>query len=283
MAVTSPSEPLRLRVRTTAPPEAVYRALTDPDLLIEWLTDEAQVALDQGQYQFWGRYVPLGDRARQHLTEATQNSLLRFTWDLDGPEQSTVELGIVAHDEGGSEVRVEHSGIPATVRTALDCFWHVSLANLVAQVEDRPTMPPFDFRVPAQTDVLVRTVIDRPAEDVYAALLNQELVGRWVGSTAVIEPRVGGRYEFGWGHGPTKIVDLEPDRTIAYIWRYPQGTETTVRWNLRQTRGSTYLTLVHSGFDDDALAEQVRQGWPGQLVELKRLLEIGDGWEPMRA
>ncbi len=55
-----------------------------------------------------------------------------------------------------------------------------------------------------------------------------------------------------------------------------------VRWQLREARGSTFLTLVHSGFDDDALAEQFRQGWPGFLVELKRILELGEAWQPIQ-
>ena len=32
-----------------------------------------------------------------------------------------------------------------------------------------------------------------------------------------------------------------------------------------------------------ALAEEYRQGWPGRLVELKRVLELGPRWESMQA
>ena len=42
------------------------------------------------------------------------------------------------------------------------------------------------------------------------------------------------------------------------------------------------MTLIHSGFADDALAEKYRQAWPPFLVELKRILEQGDKWQPMR-
>jgi uncharacterized protein YndB with AHSA1/START domain len=284
--VTTPSEPLRLRVRVDAQPQAVFAALTDPDALTEWLTDSAEVDLDADRYEFWGRYVPLGDRPRQHLRLASPDGL-RFDWDLDDHSPSAVELIIAAHDGGGTVVTVEHTGIPASGRadrTALSCFWYVSLANLAAHCGGLPTMPPFDFSVPAQGDALVRTVIDVPAEEVYASLLDPAQVDRWAGGQAVIEPEVGGRYDFGWTQGgPTKITDLQPDRVIAYAWTHPGSPETVVRWNLRDSRGSTYLTLVHSGFADDALAEEYRQGWPGRLVELKRVLELGPRWESMKA
>lgn len=282
--VTTPSEPLRLRVRIDAKPEAVFAALTDPYALSDWLTDSAEVALGENRFEFWGRYVPQGDRPRQRLVAAEPNASLTFDWEFDGVDASRVALTIAAHDQGGTVVSVEQTGIPAdgpADLTALSCFWAVSLANLAAHCEGLPTMPPFDFSVPAQGDALVRTVIDVPAEKVYASLLDPAEVDKWACGKAVIEPQVGGRYDFGWDHGPAKIVEMEPDRVLAYTWRYPNSPDTLVRWNLRDSRGSTYLTLVHSGFADDQLAEQFRQGWPGYLVELKRILELGPRWEPM--
>jgi len=92
-----------------------------------------------------------------------------------------------------------------------------------------------------------------------------------------LSPNVGGRYEFGSDAGPATIVELDPDKVLAYTWRNP---DTTVRWSLRSSRGSTYLTLVHSGFADDALAEQSRLEWLTRLVEVKRVLELGEGKEP---
>ena len=56
----------------------------------------------------------------------------------------------------------------------------------------------------------------------------------------------------------------------------------SLRWQLRETRGSTFLTLIHGGWSDDELAEQMRQEWPVHLVELKRILELGPAWQPMK-
>jgi uncharacterized protein YndB with AHSA1/START domain len=283
--VTTATDSLRLRVRIDADPDIVFKALTDSDELTEWFAESAEVALDQSRYQFWGRYAPAGDRPRQELTGHEPGRALRYAWNFDdGP--STVEITLAPEGEE-TIVSVSHRGVPSSGpanMTALSCFWAVSLANLAAHSEGRQTMPPFDFSVPAQGDALLRTVIDVPADEVFASLLDPAQVDRWAGGKATIEPRVGGRYDFGWDHGPDRIVELEPDKVLAYTWRNPNGDgETLVKWVLRSSRGSTYATLVHSGFADDALAESYRQGWPGFLVEIKRILELGPRWEPIVA
>jgi uncharacterized protein YndB with AHSA1/START domain len=282
-AVTTATDSLRLRVRIDADPDTVFKALTDGDELSEWLAESAEVALDQARYEFWGRYAPQGDRPRQSLTAHEPGRLLRYTWSFDeGP--STVELSLVP-DGDGTVATVSHTGIPGAGSAdgvALRCFWHVSMANLVAYSEGTQTMPPFDFSVPAQGDALVRTVIDVPVEEVFASLLDTAKLDKWVGGTSTVDPHVGGRYDFGWDNrGPERITELEPDKVLAYSWRLPGITDTVVRWALRSSRGSTYVTLVHSGFTDDTVAEEFRQGWPAYLVELKRLLELGPRWEPI--
>jgi uncharacterized protein YndB with AHSA1/START domain len=274
------AESLRLRVRIDADPETVFKALTDGDELTEWFAESAEVDLAQSRYEFWGRYTPQGDRPRQTLTGHEPGRALRFTWTFDeGP--STVELTLTPDGEG-TVASLSHDGI-ATDPIAVKCFWYVTLANLAASSESRPTMPPFDFSVPAQGDALVRTVIDAPVEEVYAALLDPERVSRAAGVAATIEPQVGGRYAVAWeGYGPDRILELDTDKTLAYTWRNHGGAgESVVRWSLRGSRGATYLTLVHENIADDALAERYRQGWPPYLVELKRLLELGPAWQPL--
>lgn len=280
--MTDASDPLHLRVRIDAAPDVVYRALTDSDELIDWFAESADVDLDAGKYQFWGRYAPQGDRPRQTLTGHTPGRELHFGWGFDEGE-STVDITLTP-DDGATVVDLVHAGVPTTGtadRTALGCFWSVTLANLVAQSDGVQTMPPFDFSVPAQGDALVRTVIEAPIEEVFAALLDPSQVDKWAGGSASIEPTVGGRYDIGWDHGPGQITELDQDKALAYTWRHPGSSDTLVRWALRGARGATYLTLVHTGFDNDKLAEEFRQGWPGFLVEIKRIHELGDDWVPL--
>jgi uncharacterized protein YndB with AHSA1/START domain len=291
---------LHLRVRIDAPADTVFKALTDADTLTDWLAESAEVSLDEHRYEFWGRYAPQGDRPRQRLLVAEPAGSLRFTWAFDGPTAeelppSTVDITLAPDkdSDAATVVTVAHTAVPTggtADLTALSCFWHVSLANLVGQCEGLPTMPPFDFSVPAQGDALVRTVIDVGVDEVFACLLEPSQVDKWTGAVnaegggkAVIEPVVGGRYDFGWGdHGPAEVLELEQDKTLAFSWRHPEGPDTVVRVALRSSRGSTYLTLMHSGFENDLLAEEFRQNWPGYLVEIKRILELGNRWEPLK-
>lgn len=284
--VTTPTDPSLLRVRIDAQPDAVYTALTDPDLMMEWLTESAEVDLADGRYEFWGRYTPLGERARQRLTGSATNERLAFSWDLDGDEPSQVEVVLAPDGDEGTVVTVTHTGVPAARRQALDCFWPVTMANLAAHSEGLQTMPPFDFSAPAQEAALARTVIDVPAEEVYNFLLDPAQVGPWISGNPTIEPEIGGRYDFGWAHGPdngpVQLIELDPDKQIAYTWRSGGSAQTVVRWQLRAVRGTTFLTLVHEGFTDDTAAEEYRLGWPPHLVELKRRLELGANYEPLR-
>jgi uncharacterized protein YndB with AHSA1/START domain len=272
------TDSLHLRVRIDADPDTVFKALTDADEMSEWLAESAAVSLDEGRYEFWGRYAPQGDRPRQTLTSHESGRSLAFTWTFDeGP--STVELSL-APDGEGTVATLKHDSVSAE-NIALKCFWYVTLANLAAYSESRHTMPPFDFSVPAQGDALTRTVIDVPVEEVYACLLDPAQMARWNDGPVTIEPQVGGVYDFGWeGFGPDRITELDQDKTLAYTWRtLGSDTQTEVRWSLRSSRGATYLTLVHGGFADDQAAEVCRQVWPPYLVELKRMLELGPHWE----
>lgn len=282
--VTTTNDPLLLRVRIQASPDAVYGALTDADTLTDWFAESAEVELEKSRFEFWGRYAPQGDRPRQRLMAAEPGSRLRFAWDFDAGE-SMVDLTL-ARDGDDTVATVTHEGVPTSGsadRTALNCFWHVSLSNLEAHCEGLPTSPPFDFSVPAKDDAIVRTVIDAPVEQVFASLLDQEQVAKWArgGAKPTVEPKVGGRYDFGWDHGPSTILELEQDKVLAYSWRDPGGPDTVVRWTLRGGKGSTFVTLIHSGFADDSLAERHRQNWPVHLVEMKRMIERGSRWEPI--
>src|SRR3954453_1146958 len=102
---------LRLRVRIEAAPQTVFKALTDPDDLIDWFAESVEVELAEQRYQFWGRYAPQGDRPRHSLLAAEPAQVLRYSWQFDDSEPTTVELSIMAEDEG-SVVTLSHIGLP---------------------------------------------------------------------------------------------------------------------------------------------------------------------------
>jgi uncharacterized protein YndB with AHSA1/START domain len=285
------TETYTLQVAVGAPPATVYAALTNPAALRTWLAEYAEVALDDGVFEFWGRFTPDGERGRQRLLSAQPGRGLSFSWLVDGAE-TEVALAVEPSpsEPDGSVVTLTHSRVPP--RAADDCYWvrdllMLSLANLASYCEGRQVAPRCDFAAPRKTEARGRVEIDVPPDQVFAALIEPAELNRWIATDATVEPEVGGRYDFGWDHGPVKILELDPGRTLAYSWRHSwddgDGPDSTVvRWELEGSQGRTYLTIVHSGFGDDRRPDGYQLGWQEFLVSLKRMLEVGAGWQPVR-
>jgi uncharacterized protein YndB with AHSA1/START domain len=142
-----------LQAAVGAPPATVYAALTSPAALQTWLAEHAEVALDDGVFEFWGRYM-------------------------------------------------------------------------ASYCEGRPVAPMCDFTASREKEARGYVEIDAPPDRVFAALIEPAELNRWIATNAAVEPRVGGRYDFGWDHGPVKILELEPGRTLAYSWRQAASATT---------------------------------------------------------
>ena len=277
-----------LRVPIGAPPGAVYAALTDAAALRAWLAEHAEVSLDDGVFEFWGRFTPEGERGRQRLLAAEPGRAVRFSWQLQGAETG-VGIALEPQDRG-TLVTLTHSGVPP--RAAGDRYWvrdllMLSLANLASYCEGRGIGPRCDFT--SFTDVEARASVDisAPPGEVFASLIEPAQLDRWIAEHAEVEPHVGGRYDFGWDHGPVKILELEPGKVLAYSWRHSwedqEGPDATVvRWELDGSQGHTHLTIVHSGFGGTGRrADGYQLGWMEFLASLKRMHEVGSGWRPV--
>ena len=75
------------------PPEKVWRALTEPQLVAEWLTDEEPVPIE--------RELVLEDPPR----------LLRYAWRDGRDVESLVTFELERTSTGGTNLRVVHTGI----------------------------------------------------------------------------------------------------------------------------------------------------------------------------
>jgi len=284
-----------LQVIIGAPAEAVYAALTSPDALQRWLAEQAAVALEAGVFEFWGRYTPDGERGRQRLLAFEPGRGLRFAWSLGGAETVvaiTLEPtdGGAGGEAGGTVLTLTHSGVPP--RSSGDAYWvrdllMMALANLAGYCEGRGTAPMCDFSARPAGEARATVEIEAAPGQVFASLIEPAQLDRWIATGAEVEPRVGGRYSFGWDHGPVKILELDPDRVLAYSWRHSwddgDGPDATVvRWELAGAQGRTYLTIAHSGFGDDRRPDGYQLGWQEFLASLKRMHEVGPGWQPVR-
>jgi uncharacterized protein YndB with AHSA1/START domain len=265
-----------------AQPAAVYAALINEAALCDWLAESAEVALADGTFDFWGCFTPDGARGRKRLAGFEPDRSLSFSWLFeDTPTQVTIAL---APHADGTQVCLTHANVPpratdysASVRD----FWLMSLANLANFAEGRATAPKCDFTAFASDEVRSAVDIGASAGQVYASLIDPAELNRWIAEKAEVEAEVGGQISFGWDHGPVRILELVPDKVVAYSWQHIEGrTESVVRWELAGSGGRTYLTLVHSGFGPGQQTDGYQLGWQEFLVSLRRMHEVGAGWQP---
>jgi uncharacterized protein YndB with AHSA1/START domain len=117
-----------------APPERVFRALTDADELSSWWTSSAESDPRTG-----GEYVlrfEFEDEARNHTysgqyEEVVADKRVRYPWNGVFGE-TTVEFAL-GPSNGGSELRLTHTGWSAdaaNARQAHDEGWRFFLDNL---------------------------------------------------------------------------------------------------------------------------------------------------------
>ncbi|MFI6101512.1 SRPBCC domain-containing protein [Lentzea sp. NPDC051213] len=269
-----------VRVRTTAPAERIHQALTRAEELQVWLAEHAHVDLEQGTFEFWGRYTPEGERGRQKLL-GTGDKSVQFSWFLHGTDY-TIELGVEQRG-GETVVAVSQSPFPEWGEGVQDesragvvqTFWPLVLANLVEHVEGRPVFGFCDFSTPEQR---FETDIAAPPADIIAALTDEDVFARWFGARMEIEPHVGGRWamgSFAEEPNPAKVIALDESR---FAIEFPDGVVSS--WELAESGGKTRLTFVQSGFDAAEPPYGSWMGWLSGFADMKRMLELSD-WRPM--
>jgi uncharacterized protein YndB with AHSA1/START domain len=147
------------------------------------------------------------------------------------------------------------------------------------------------------TAVLIERTIAAPAERLYRAWLEPEVIEQWMEpgsfrvSRAEVEPVVGGKYRI-WhaedgevkGGFESEILELVPNEKIVFAWGFvgpdrdgPVYDSTLVVTFEAGPEGSTKLTLTHDRLDAlrEAMPEgaaQVGYGWELVLDKLQQLV-----------
>jgi len=168
-----------------APPERVFRALTEPEELLAWWGDPASYPATHWEMELrsggkWlSRWKSLADGTEIELGgEVLQcrplHLLVLSWWDerYPGLEHTTVEFHIDRLPSGGSRVRVTHSGFEG-VRPDFDDYsggWPIVTAKLRAHAEATEAADPHVVFV-ATRDVAIEVPDLGPAEEFYAGTL----------------------------------------------------------------------------------------------------------------
>jgi len=132
-------------------------------------------------------------------------------------------------------------------------------------------------------DSIERTVrIERPVDDVWAAITTADGLAAWFGQRAEIDLRVGGLATLTWDEGHVahlRIERIEPPAVFGYTWGIyglPDGDprRTYVEFTLVPDGAATTLTVVESGFAQlepdrhDSSVSGNTEGWRSELDEL---------------
>ncbi len=280
------SDVLTIHAQLAAPPDAVYRALTDAAAMRVWLAEFAEVSLEDKRYTFWGRHTPQGERENQRLLDVERDRTVAFEWTLDDTS-TKVELQLVPDGDGRTKLTFKQDGHPTMAELmappgrrdglhSMHTFWPLAIANLAEYVEGRPLTPKADFTPKRSNEVRVSFTVDAQPDKVFQSLIDPDAIERWFGWKAEVEPRIGGTMAVGVDG---KIFEFEPNRKLSY--KDDEGA--VVRWELEGSDGKTHLTFVQSGYTADEWddAAQHEAGWLASFAELRRMHELGDAWTPV--
>jgi len=132
--------------------------------------------------------------------------------------------------------------------------------------------------------------LDSSQEDAFKAISNLLELIKWFPDTAILEPKVGGKFKISFLKDSKKpkmkmdmdfinegkILEIIPNKKLAHTWKwnqFPDFPETIVTWNLESIFDEkTRLTLTHTGFtgkeEGPASLEEHTKGWTFFLSEL---------------
>ena len=143
------------------------------------------------------------------------------------------------------------------------------------------------------TVVHVQRRFAAPRERVFDAWTNEEVLREWWSAMPSMRPgtievdlREGGRYrmEMVTDEGETHIAlgefrEVRRPERVAYTWSWESNpdamagsSDTLVEVDFFEDGDGTIVTLVHSGFAAEQIAELHEHGWTGTLEELAKHL-----------
>ncbi len=298
--MTAASFENKYSVKLAVEPAKVFAALTEPEALRRWFAEHVEIELREGgAYRFWGPAV-LGapTEGAQAIVAVEEGRSLRYRWRLYGVDSEVSYLLEDADDGAACQLTIEHKifgELPfPTPRHAVDDYWRLAAGNLMAHLMMHGSAVLPDFTRPT-SEVIVSVEIAAPPSKVFRVLTIPELMNQWIGSVAKVDLASS---EYSWGMtypfegktvhgGPTRILELVPDKKLVTDWPDWRGDETKpktqITWELAPlppdgTR--TKLTLTHSGFAHPVDRSDYQQGWGFFMEAIRTVAEAGESATP---
>src|SRR5438270_3427391 len=126
-------------------------------------------------------------------------------------------------------------------------------------------------------EVVSETRIAATPEAVFAFFVDPNKMVRWMGSSADVDPRPGGKYALdinAQARARGEFVEVVPHSRIVFTFGWegdqsvPPGSS-TVEVSLTPDGAGTHVRLVHRGLKTSEMREQHHHGWqhyPGRLT-----------------
>jgi uncharacterized protein YndB with AHSA1/START domain len=189
---------IRVSIDLPAEAETVYQALTDESQVKRWLAEHAEISLPRGVYSIWGRFLPGAPKTPvTSLVKASPNRSLHLVWRR-GEIDSPVMLELTPTKDTTRLMLSQETEERAECESSLSDFWMLSFENL-RRLVIQGSGPIFcDYTAHRPGEVVVTTDIAGPPEAVFEALIDPAQLNRYIADKAVVEPHVGGKYDFGW-------------------------------------------------------------------------------------
>ncbi len=108
--------------------------------------------------------------------------------------------------------------------------------------------------------------VNAAPDEVFELLTDQEKVALWGGGKALVEPKVGGKFEMfdGWVKG--EVLDFVPGKSLSYTWRpddfKKEWEDSVVSYVLSPaTDGGTEVKLEHHKLPNLKETKNHESGW----------------------
>ena len=270
--------------------ERVFAALTQPAELTVWFAEHVEVEPHPGgAYRFWGKHTygaPTRADATQKILRLESPSRLAYSWTIHGrPSEVSLTIEAKPGDPASSVLRGTHTlaELPniGRAKELVDDLWRLHSGNLQAYIKsgNRVLLPDFTDASPS---IRLSIMVDAPRVQVFRALLDPAMLNKWVASAAVVEPRIGGRYSYGWSYdhggvkvegGPLRILELVENEKLVTDWPDWRGDKSVplqkITWLLESVGSQTRVTLIHSGFVRTIDISDYPIGWSFFLERLQ--------------
>jgi uncharacterized protein YndB with AHSA1/START domain len=262
---------LRFERRLAHPVERVWRAVTEPSELAHWFPGEVEIDLAVGgkitfaEQEFEGDLELLPTHGT--VTELDPPRLFAFTW---GDDPLRFELtpdgdGCVLVFTHGFENRAGATRFAAGWDVCLDAL-EAALAGTQAsgagwaeyheRYADELGSDGTFTRDGGSAVFRFERVLDRPIEDVWAALTEPERLRQWlVEAGADFEATEGGRVELRFGGTPDTIgtgavTRVDPPKVLEYTSTGPDDPDGVLKWQLIPAGDRCLLLFTHTVHGD---------------------------------